>query len=329
MKFYEITIKPLSGFGTPLKGDTIFGHFCWQTVYDSSILNGDTDIEQALSDYTEKPFIIFSSAVLKTEDSGYILRRPDIPFDLVRKSEGDTRKERFRNEKNERQKNLMHIKKLFIDLKNEKFMTAEEAGRKIFGNTLEKSFFPPHNTINRLTDTTMTGAFAPYIQENFFYHPEALLSVFVLTDEKRVSIDKVYEAMSSIGKRGFGKNSSTGSGRFEVKEFCYYDFPETTDANAFYTLAPFVPEKELYDKIYFKPFVRFGKHGDSLATSPNPFKKPVLMADEGAVLIPKDMEKAFEKPYVGQGVIGISNLRNNKAVQQGYSLYLPIKMESI
>ena len=63
MKVYEITLKPVTGFGTPLKGDTIFGHFCWQIAYDEALL-GKT-IDDLLSNYNSKPFAVFSSAYPK------------------------------------------------------------------------------------------------------------------------------------------------------------------------------------------------------------------------------------------------------------------------
>lgn len=54
MKLYEVIIKPESGFGTPLKGDTIFGHICWQTAYDKNLLEGGLD--RWIDCYAERPF---------------------------------------------------------------------------------------------------------------------------------------------------------------------------------------------------------------------------------------------------------------------------------
>ena len=34
MKLYAIVIETHSGFGTPLKGDTLFGQFCWEVAMD-------------------------------------------------------------------------------------------------------------------------------------------------------------------------------------------------------------------------------------------------------------------------------------------------------
>jgi CRISPR-associated protein Csm4 len=94
--------------------------------------------------------------------------------------------------------------------------------------------------------------------------------------------------------------------------------------NACYTLAPCVPEKDTFVEMFFTPFTRFGRHGDVFAKSSNPFKNPVIMADESAIFIPKSRE-SFNKPYIGRAVIDISKAEP-RTVMQGYSLYLPVNM---
>jgi len=98
------------------------------------------------------------------------------------------------------------------------------------------------------------------------------------------------------------------------------------NSNACYTLAPCVPEKNIFTKMFFTPFIRFGRHGDILAKSKNPFKNPVIMADEGAVLIPD--RNIPDRSYIGTSVVNISKVEPD-AVSQGYSLYIPIKVEGV
>lgn len=317
MNLYEITIKPISGFGTPLKGDTIFGHFCWQAVHDPSLLNGKFD-DHILA-YPEKPFAVFSSAFPKTE-SCYILKRPDMPLNLIFPFENQD-KEKFHDKlKENKKKKWMKVKEnLMIDLSEENFLN----------KGFIKPFTQPHNSINRLTNTTGTSAFAPYSSENFYYYPETVLAVFVLVDESVTKIENVKTALERIGKFGFGRDASTGMGKFKVVgEPKPLKIPKVENANACYTLAPCVPEKDIFEKAYFTPFVRFGKHGDQLANSENPFKNPVLMADEGAVFKPKD-KSFFEKPYLGKAVTGVSKIEDmkDKVVIQGYTPYLPVNLK--
>ncbi len=338
MNLYEITIKPISGFGTPLKGDTIFGHFCWQAVHDSDLLTGG--LEKNIADYAEKPFAIFSSAFPKSE-SCYFLKRPDMPLNLIFPSE-DQDKEKFHDDlKKNKKKKWMKIKEnLMIDISKGEFWADKELVERFFRqlpqeiqrqikNPEELSdvvmpFSQPHNSINRLTNTTGSSEFAPYSSENFYYYPETELALFVLIDESVTGIQKISKALENIGKWGFGRDASTGMGRFEVREFKKLKIPNIENADACYTLAPCVPEKDSFEKAYFTPFTRFGKHGNRLANSKNPFKNPVLMADEGAVFKPKD-KSFFEKPYMGKAVTNVSKSMPN-AVVQGYTPYLPLKM---
>ena len=98
MKFYEITIRPLSGFGTPLKGDTLWGHFCWQATYNPALVKGG--LENVLSVYDKKPFAVFSSAFPKLEKkyTNYILKRPDIPISWLFPADKFTnREEKYKN----------------------------------------------------------------------------------------------------------------------------------------------------------------------------------------------------------------------------------------
>ena len=60
MKLYEIILKPLTGFATSLKGDTLFGCFCWQAAMDREILPGGLD--RWVACYGERPAVIFSTA---------------------------------------------------------------------------------------------------------------------------------------------------------------------------------------------------------------------------------------------------------------------------
>ncbi|MBW1691492.1 MAG: hypothetical protein JRI71_11805 [Deltaproteobacteria bacterium] len=342
MKVYEIKIRPISGFGTPLKGDTLFGHFCWQVAYDQSLLNGG--LEKHISMYPERPFAVFSSAFPKLANSSmqYVLKRPDLPISFLFQPKEKEREKRILSFKEFKEKQWIVVKgELSIDLSGARFLSdsdlIDEISKQGQGQTRRQlrkarnrqfagSFLQPHNTINRLTQTTGTGMFAPYAQEIIHYYPETELVLFVIIDESSTDIERICKALERIGNMGYGKDASIGMGRFKVGKHRELTFPEIGDSNACYTLAPSVPQKNCFAKIYFKPFTRFGKHGDKLARSANPFKKPVIMADEGAVLIPKD-KNVFEVPYIGKAISEISKPLAETMVQ-GYSPYLPFKMEN-
>ncbi|TLD41753.1 MAG: CRISPR-associated RAMP protein, Csm4 family [Candidatus Jettenia ecosi] len=345
MKTYEIIIKPVTGFGTPLKGDTIFGHFCWQIAYDET-LAGKT-LDNLLLNYQTKPFAVFSSAYpgfCVGESSCYALKRPDLPLNMVfalsedKKQNIEKRKER----KAERWMILQKERKIssFKTLKYSddkklfegdiKAYLSDKTGRDIKGavsKTFITIFSQSHNKINRLTGTTSTEGFAPFTVDQRVFYPETELTIFVGIDDAFINIQQVKEGLERIGKWGFGKDASTGLGRFEVIRESEIDLTKmgSESPNACYTLAPCVPERATFSDMFFNPFTRFGRHGDIFAKSPNPFKNPVIMADEGGIFKPKDRE-VFKKPYIGSAVLNISKTEP-KSVVQGYSLYIPVKVE--
>ena len=209
--------------------------------------------------------------------------------------------------------------------------TATDETRKVVKRAGSGSFITPatqyHNTINRLTGTTGEGGFAPFAVEQNVFYPETELALFVGIDEDLIKIEQVLEGLERIGLVGFGKDASTGLGRFDMGEEAEVDLSSlgSGSPNACYTLAPSVPEKELFSEMFFSPFTRFGRHGDVLAKSGKPFKNPVIMADEGAVLMPNNND-VFKKPYIGRAVRNVSKAEPNTVVQ-GYSLYIPVSVE--
>ncbi|MBF0226063.1 MAG: hypothetical protein HQK76_11460 [Desulfobacterales bacterium] len=343
MKFYEITIKPTSGFGTPIKGDTLFGHFCWQAANNDSLLNGK--FEDYISIYCQKPFAIFSSAFPKIEfpETCYVLKRPDMPEPLKKSKDENNinlqeKIKKFEQRKQDKKKKWMVVKKsLTINPAKAEFISDKELFEKQLDPKIHRigkehpekfmiSFSQPHNTINRLTNTTGTGMFAPYIKDNFYYLNDIKLAIFVLIDESAIDIEKIAKGLERIGKWGYGRDASTGLGKFSIESKTELTFPDTKNFNACYSLSPCVPEKDCFSISYFSPFVRFGKHGDILSNSKNPFKNPVIMADEGSVFKPINKD-FFNKPYLGRAVQGVSKSMEETVVQ-GYSPYLPIKLEN-
>lgn len=342
MKFFEIIIEPQGGLGTPLKGDTLFGHFCWQAAYDVSLIHGG--LEQLLSRYAASPGVIFSSAFPKLRWQGqawYALKRPELPGAVFPFPPDLNKIAKIRARKSNRGKRWLLVpENLRLDISQARCMTDQEllqetdaaaaqAGRDHgrWGDTprVAISLAQPHNTINRLSGTTGAGQFAPYTQKMLHYVPGLKLAIFVLLEEDLTDIGRVYRALAAMGAWGFGKDASIGQGRFALHGWRELVWPDASEANAAYALAPSVPARGSYRQVFFSPFVRFGKHGDMYARSSQPFKNPVLMADEGAVFFFKD-SAGFGRPYLGTAVGNLSKALPG-TVMQGFSPYLPFKVE--
>ncbi len=340
MRLFEFTIRPTSGFGTPLKGDTLFGHFCWQAAYDSSLLDGG--LVEHIESYGQSPFAVFSSAWPRFGDAKpvYAMKRPDLPMHrLFPAGKEESRKELMERRKERMAKKWMLVgASLSFDIQSIQLvaecrlseMATVERTSAITDHFLSNrkrytsEFNQPHNSINRLTMSTGDAPFAPFSEGCTFFIPGAQLAIFVLVDDKVTDASRVRRALERIGHLGFGKDSSTGRGRFEVTNHSELPLPNMPSADACYVLGPTVPERNAFTQSFFSPFIRFGKHGDRFARSRNPFKNPIVMADEGAVFVPGNRD-TFRTPYIGRAVHGIS-LSEKKTVAQGYSIYLPVKI---
>lgn len=344
MKLYQLTIKPLSPFGTPLKGDTIFGHICWQVAYDAALLNGS--LNEWINKYDDDPFVICSSAfpLLLGDDSreNIAFPRPQLPASfLTGLLENSNRCEKMKERKRLKNKKWLLVEDDFkLQIRPQALLSDTEIFDRYYANLsgnmrhrisadngkkLLIDDHQAHNSIDRLTGTTGSkDGFAPYSCENISWCPGTRLVVLVLVNEVAMDEKQLQVIFTRIGQWGFGRDAGTGLGRFELIDCKERSFPDAKGANACFTLSPSVPEPGRYHQQYFSPFTRFGRHGDRLARSKNPFKAPVVMADEGAVFIPCD-HKVFSRPYLGRAVHDVS-LVQPSAVIQGYSLYLPCEV---
>jgi len=340
MKIYKILISPLSGFGTPLKGDTLFGHICWQIFYDKEVLG--KNLEELLQDYASNPFLVVSSAFFATENKVY-LKTPTLPIERLFDFSNIDEREKVAKRKEYKQKKwfVLSENEKIENLKKLKYINSKELANEILDgldegkkrelskeviHTVVKDFYQPRNTIKRTSFTTGEDRFAPFIVEQIAYLPYLNLCVFVAIRDD-IDINGVFKIFERIGEFGFGKDASVGLGKFKViscVEFNLFSLGHQ-NPNAYYTLSPCLPENKEFSDAYFEPFTRFGRHGDILAKSKNPFKNPTIMADEGAVFIINE-GKMYNKPYLGQGIRNLSKVNDN-VVSQGYSLYIPIRVE--
>lgn len=341
MKVFELVIEPISPYGTVLKGDTIFGHFCWQAAEDETILAGGFD--HWLAQYAEKPFAVFSSAWPVFQAGGekvYAIAKPAALAVGHKSLQSATRKQKLEIRKAEKKRkwlligqdlridpdgaNLRSDAELFSALV--KCAPPEMAGLlHLVAKEYQKPVLiasQPHNSINRLTMTTGTGPFAPFSHENHHYLPGMKLAIFVGVNEDALSEANLLKGIDRIGAWGFGRDASTGLGKFKVNSITEIMWPRAEKEDmACLTVGPAVPEKGVFSHCYGLPFTRFGRHGSALACSRHPFKKPVVMADDASVMVPLD-RAVFEKPYLGIAIKDISAV-DMRTVMQGYSLYLP------
>ncbi len=295
MKLYRVSITPTSDFATKIKGDTLFGQFCWAIYYT---LDQDR-LEKLLKDYREQkePFLVVSDAFTK----GYF-PKPKMPS-------------RFLGEKSEDKK--INRKKIWLTLDNLlKGEYSQAKQDKEVGN-IDKEDMSLHNALNYKSFHTGDG-FDPYALEVTSLSKK---DIYFLIDESQLSLSEFKEALILIGQIGYGKKSTIGKGRFEIENIEEVILTSNS-SKVFMTLSPFTPKGINCKEIYYEPFTRFGKFGANRVYK-SPFKKPLLLADVASVVEFEDVEN-FK--YLGSAITGVSdNQSYTDTVHQGYSIVLPLK----
>jgi CRISPR-associated protein Csm4 len=307
MKTLKFTLRPLSPFGTPLAGDTLFGHICW-AIRER---HGESHLARLLKDYTAgHPFLVMSDGFPK----GFVPRpvAPDFVFGLA-------------HDPAQRKKARGH-----------RWLPADGAGQPIHlwmgrladPNVMEK-FVVTQNTINRLTGTTGTGQFAPRQVDRTSFARDAQLDVYAALDEERISADELEQLLSDIGLTGYGRDATAGLGKFEVSASDEHTWPLASSRH-WLVLAPCAPDPTTLDAedCFYLPLTRFGRHGNLAVASGKPFKSPVLMAASGAFLKSRD---EVRWTFHGRG-LGGREAPLSKAipdtVHQGYAPVIPVMVTS-
>ena len=86
MQTYRFSLRPLSAFGTPLAGDTLFGQLCWTLRRQM----GNSRLVELLEGYTNaQPFAVVADALPR----GYV-PLPNVPSDLWQATESSVSADR-------------------------------------------------------------------------------------------------------------------------------------------------------------------------------------------------------------------------------------------
>lgn len=316
MECLRFTLRPLSAFGGPIKGDTLFGQLCW------AVRNrrGEHALRDLLDGYVDgRPFAVCSDAF----PAGY-LPRPTLPlhrFDALPQEDRKAVKRRKWLPRSALGEPLAG----WLGQCRSESQLLEALGSR--GHALIRSHAQPHNSINRLTGTTGGGDFAPYTQAQHWFSGGMRLECWVLFGPGRLKAEDIRQLIEDIGRSGYGRDASIGLGKFAVERAEADPLLHQDGADACFTLAPCAPQGLGFDpkRSHYEVFTRFGRHGDAAVHTGRPFKAPVLLAQTGAVLAPPALP---QDSFVGQGLGGDGSLSNALAdtVQQGYAPFVGVRL---
>ena len=320
MQTLRFSIQPLTAFGTPLAGDTLFGQCCWALQRRF----GNDWLSERLQDYCQgRPFMVIADAFPK----GF-LPLPAVPASFWRPSDEDR--------KALKKKRWLPLGKMTADFRDWQNLALNDIqaaslphlGGGTKGGGWQTITPQPHNTINRATATTGEGMFAPYSQAQIWFYPAMRFDLYAVIDASRISADQLTAALADIGQTGYGANASVGLGKFAIeRDDAFTGLPSVPNANAWLTLAPCAPQGLGFaaDTSFYQPLTRFGRHGDQAALAGSPFKRPLLMAKTGAVFTPEDGQ-CTPRAFIGQGLSDVSPSQP-QAVAQGYAPVVGIRIQ--
>jgi CRISPR-associated protein Csm4 len=306
MKIIKFIVQPLTAFATPFAGDTLFGHLCW-AIRER---DGEDRLDELLHGYTAgAPFLVTSDGF----PEGYVPRPTAPDFVLGLNTEPSERK---------RARTHRWLPTASARQPLSRWM------KKVSRSDMAHPFVVTQNTINRLTGTTGTGPFAPRQVERTWFDEGARLELYAVLDERRLSEQALHGIIEDVGLRGYGRDATTGVGKFAVTASSEQHWPVEPTRN-WLTLAPCAPDPTVLDAehCYYLPITRFGRHGNLAVNLGNPFKSPVLMAGTGALLRSREPGRWT---FHGRGLGGrddpISAVMPG-TVQQGYAPVFPITLQ--
>ncbi len=305
MQMIRVTLKPVTPFGTPFLGEILFGQLCWAVHR----LYGEDRLVALLDGYADgRPFAVLSDAM----PEGFV-PLPTLPNYL------------WQNDDGERRKYLKKKAWLPVDALNDDPFTWQESAcsdEEVCRSGLRVEEVVMHNTINRLSETTATGRFAPFMKPQTWLNPNQPLSVYAVIDESRFTQEMLLDALTCVGQSGFGRDASVGLGKFELcekvetielKQACR---THVTLASSVLSAVPDLVEAETF----YRTKTHFGRHGEVLALTGSPFKFPIMLATAGAVVTTKEPQTFLT---IGRGLSRVS-IAQPEAVHQGYSPVLPL-----
>ena len=324
MRRIRVRIRPESAFGTPMRGDTLFGQLCWSARHRF----GEDRLRGLLAGYAEgRPFLVVSDAF----PAGH-LPRPALPMSMFDTDCEDDRK-RLKKMRWLPVSAFHKPMRQWLELCVTDAAIAPPFPRpEVVGQRENKEIWlertQPHNTIHRISNSTRTGEFAPYQMSVLWPASGLLLDVYLLVNESSLGIEELRELIGDVGVSGYGRDASIGHGRFAVESLEADNWPEDQkDADAWMTLAPCAPQGMPWkpERCFWKPFTRFGRHGQAAVYTGRPFKNPVLLADTAAVLTPAEY---MPIPMIGKGLGGNGELSRAipGTVHQGYAPVLGVRL---
>ena len=261
MTLHRLTLSLESPLGTALVGPTLFGLAC-QTLRD---LEGDATLER---------FLGKSEHIWRISDGfpAGLLPKPLVRPRTLPPERLDSIKTRKRRPWIGRETWLTHrgawSEQLLSD---DEFIPDPSQSRKL-----------AHNVVDRQGRGTLESGGLFFLEEDWrFTGDNGNIDLYVECNE---SPERVRSLIEAVGQRGYGRDASTGRGRFSVTEIVLdSELASLPGANRRMSLSRGVLTPSTMQDAYWRIEPHFGRVGPELSLlGISPFKRPVLLTMPGA-----------------------------------------------
>jgi len=306
MPVFQLTLALRSATASAWQADTFFGHLCWALLRRE----GEKGLHSFLTLYDQgQPPLVLSNGF-----PGDLLPRLILPPPMPDPAQSKAvRIRQARENKDVAQVGYLSLEE-FNRVRRGEFVRPKPKAGIRHRVTMK-------NQISRLTGTT-GGEGQLYPQEESF----------VLTDDEGQSrvtfylrvapkfLDLFQALVEQVAQEGYGKRKTVGYGEIADWRLEPFDsFERVTEANGFVSLSNFVPARDDPQEGYWQVLVKYGRLGEELATSPNPFKRPLVMLVAGSCF-----RHTLMRPWYGQLVHDISPAHPG-VVQYGLAFAVPMR----
>lgn len=290
---YRVKIKPKASYISMLQSDTFSGAFFWSYRY----LYGEDELRGLLSAAWEGyPMIVFSNAFPENT-----LPLPLGIYDEARNIDRVTDKA---ERKQAYQQNKKYKKCHFLNRRE--FLQVQQGNWRGFSPFLSSDPETIDDTIHNMvprsgSDTSDAGADTDLFSVEEKFVNDGIYDLYILTEIENSELNKTLELMFTLG---IGARKSVGKGSFDLLSLKEeQELTAFSDGNAFLALSNFIPAKNDPVDGNYKTLVKYGKLDRELSVVEQPFKKPLMFLEAGAVFRCDDQGV---RPYYGRCLHGIA-----------------------
>jgi len=303
MDHYRITIVPETAFGTPVLGDTLFGHLCWAMRYRE----GSEALETFLNEQEQAPRILLSDGFIEAVLPRPVLTPVPRPGKVSRQEATEFK----------RRKKIRFLPKSSLEAIRDRISATavDESLKEYRPESHTRDKIRVRVRINRFLDSVQEGGL--FQRGETFYQPGIRLTVYAALHQ--FDLERFRNLLGDVALSGYGRDASVGMGAFNIEQIEPIP-PLVRDVDThLMTLSACVPSSNDPADVRYDLTTKYGKLGGLYACkypdeAPIALKKPLIMLRPGATF-----SRENGSTFVG-GMIRGTYPPNGKILHYAYAL---------